>query len=199
GVGSIGEQRRQADPREALPYAVFVIDGWERLSASMSSDDMVTVRDQVLRLLREGPAVGIRVIITADRSVSSDKIASFIDTQFALRMRDVNDYRGAGIMIRDLPANVPPGRALFGPTGTEAQLAVLGSDTSGEAQTAAARAIVAHIRGHFAQFPQLAELPQPFRVDPLPTRIGLSEVHELPVLSGEMPATPVVAVGGDRL
>src|SRR5690606_7212474 len=49
------------------------------------------------------------------------------------------------------------------------------------------------------QFPQLAELPQPFRVDPLPTRIGLSEVHELPVLSDDMPATPVVAVGGDRL
>ncbi|NLG62127.1 MAG: hypothetical protein GX539_07765, partial [Candidatus Cloacimonetes bacterium] len=71
--------------------------------------------------------------------------------------------------------------------------------TSGEAQTAAVRAIVEHVRGHFAQFPQLAELPQPFRVDPLPGRIGLSEVHALPLLRDGMAEGPVVAVGGDRL
>lgn len=199
GVGSIAEQRRQADARDALPYNIVVIDGWERLGASMSADDMVLVRDQIMRLLREGPAVGLRLILTADRSVSSDKVSTFIDTQYALRMRDINDYRGAGIMIRDIAPNMPPGRALFGSEGTEAQFAVLSADPSGEGQTSAARGIVEYVRGHFGQFPQLAELPQPMRVDPLPSRIGLSVVPSLPLLGGATAETPVVAVGGDHL
>jgi len=199
GVGSIGEQRAQADARDALSYALFVIDGWERLSASLSADDMVTVRDHVLRLLREGPSSGLRVIITADRSVPSDKVASFIDTRYALPMRDVNDYRGAGIMIREVPSSIPPGRVMFGSSGTEAQLAVLSTDVTGEGQTAAVRAIVEYVSAHYAQFPQLAELPQAFRVDPLPQRIGLSETAKLPLLEGATAEFPVMAVGGDRL
>jgi S-DNA-T family DNA segregation ATPase FtsK/SpoIIIE len=198
-VGSIAEQRRQADARDALPYAVVVIDGWERLSASMTPDEMLAVRDQVLRLLREGPAVGIRVVITGDRSISSDKIASFIDTQYALPMRDVNDYRAAGIMVREIAPEMPPGRVLFGPTGTEGQFAVVSADTSGEAQNGALRATVEHASGHFARFPQLAELPRPLRVDPLPSRIGLSAASRLPVAEADMPESPIVGVGGDTL
>lgn len=199
GVGSIAEQRRQADARDALPYNLVVIDGWERLGASMSADDMVLVRDQIMRLLREGAAVGLRVILTADRSISADKVSTFIDTQYALRMRDINDYRAAGIMIRDVAPNMPAGRALFGTEGTEAQIAVLSADASGEAQTSAARGIVEYVTGHFGRFPQLAELPQPMRVDPLPSRIGLSAVHTLPLMAGSTAETPVVAVGGDQL
>ncbi len=199
GVGSIAEQRAGADARDALSYAVFVIDGWERLSASMSADDMVAVRDQVLRLLREGPSTGLRVVLTADRSVAADKVASFIDTRYALPMRDVNDYRGAGIMVREIPSDMPPGRALFGSDGTEVQFAVLSADTMGEGQTAAARGIVEYVGSHYAQFPQLAELPPAFRVDPLPARIGLSETAGLPLLEGCTAQAPVVAVGGDRL
>lgn len=198
-VGSITEQRRTADARDALPYALVVIDGWERLSSSLGPDDMVAVRDAVLRLLREGPAAGIRVVVTADRSVSSDRIASFIDTQFALRMRDVNDYRGAGIMVREIAQDMPPGRVLFGPEGTEGQLAVLAADTSGEAQTATLRGTVEHAAAHFARFPQLAELPAALRVDPLPSHIGLSDAALLPLAEPGAPESPVVGVGGDTL
>ncbi|KJL41067.1 FtsK/SpoIIIE domain-containing protein [Microbacterium trichothecenolyticum] len=198
-VGSIAEQRRQASSRDALAYAVVVIDGWERLAASMTPDEMLAVRDQVMRLLREGPAVGIRVVITADRAVPSDKIAGFMDTQYALPMRDVNDYRAAGIMVRDIAPEMPPGRVLFGPTGAEGQIAVLSADTSGEAQTGALRGTVEHVAAHFARFPQLAELPAPLRVDPLPTHIGLSRAYALPVAAPDMPEAPIVGVGGDTL
>ncbi|GAB3127804.1 FtsK/SpoIIIE domain-containing protein [Glaciibacter psychrotolerans] len=199
GVGSIGEQRRNADPREALPYALFVVDGWERLSSSLSADEMVVIREQVMRLLREGAAAGIRVVVTADRSVSADKISAFIDTHYALRMRDVNDYRAAGIMIRELAPEMPAGRVLFGSDGTEAQIAVLSADTSGEAQNAIVRGVVEHVSAHFASFPQLAELPRPVRVDPLPTSFALSESFALPVLVAGMPEHPVVGIGGDTL
>lgn len=199
GVGSIAEQRAQADPRDALAYALVVIDGWERVAASLSVDDMVIVRDHVLRLLREGPSIGLRVIITADRSVPTDKVASFIDTRYALPMRDINDYRGAGIMIREVPPSMPPGRAMFGSSGTEAQLAVLSTDITGEGQTAAVRAIVEYVSSHYAQFPQLSALPKALRVDPLPQRIGLSEATALPLYETSDAEFPVVAVGGDQL
>lgn len=198
-VGSIAEQRRLAEPRDALAYAVVVIDGWERLAASMTPDEMLGVRDQVMRLLREGPAVGMRVVVTADRSVASDKIASFIDTQYALPMRDVNDYRSAGIMVREVAPDMPAGRVLFGATGTEGQLAVLSADTSGEAQNGALRGTVEHVAAHFARFPQLAELPVPLRVDPLPGHIGLSTAYTLPTAVSDMPDAPIVGVGGDTL
>jgi S-DNA-T family DNA segregation ATPase FtsK/SpoIIIE len=199
GVGNIVEQRRIVDPAEALPFALVVVDGWERLSSTLSADEIISFREQFMRVLREGPAVGIRVIVSADRSVTGDKISSFIDTQYVLPMRDVNDYRSAGIMIREVPPNMPPGRALYGPAGTEAQLALLSRDSTGEGQTATLRAIVAHVTEHFASFPELAELPQPFHVDPLPSYVALSAAYALPRSANSRAELPVVGVGGDTL
>lgn len=199
GVGNIVEQRRIVDPAEALPFALVVVDGWERLASTLSADELIAFREQFMRVLREGPAVGIRVIVSADRSVSGDKVSSFIDTRYVLPMRDVNDYRAAGIMIREVPPNMPPGRALFGPNGTEAQLALISRDSSGEGQTATLRAIVSHVTEHFAAFPELAELPQPFHVDPLPSYVALSSAYALPRAAGCAAELPVVGVGGDTL
>jgi S-DNA-T family DNA segregation ATPase FtsK/SpoIIIE len=201
GVGHISEQRAQAAEGERLPYAVVTIDGWERMLSTMNADQLVTFRDQVMRVLREGPAVGVRVLLTGDRGISGDKITSFIDEQYVLPLRDISDYRTAGILAKDVPTDLPPGRVLFGAGGTEAQLAVLVRDTSGEAQTAALRRIVEQVRDHFDQFPQLGELPRPFRVDPLPGHFALTASYELPLgdATGAAADGPVVAVGGDLL
>lgn len=199
GVGHINEQRAHADPATALPYAIFAVDGWERMLSTMNPDQLVTFRDQFMRILREGPAVGVRVLMTGDRGISGDKVSSFIDEQYALPMRDLNDYRTAGIMAKDIPLDLPPGRALWGAQGSEAQLAVLVRDTSGEAQTTALRRIIEHVRDHFDQFPQLQELPQPFRVDPLPGYMALTTAYELPLGDGGPEHGIVVAIGGDRL
>lgn len=199
GVGHINEQRAQADPTTALPYAIFAVDGWERMSSTMNPDQLVAFREQFMRVLREGPAVGVRVVMTGDRGISGDKVSSFIDEQYVLPMRDINDYRTAGIMAKDVPLNLPAGRALWGAAGSEAQFAVLVRDTSGEAQTTALRRTIEHVRDHFDQFPQLAELPQPFRVDPLPGYMALTAAYELPLGDGGGEDGPVVAIGGDRL
>jgi S-DNA-T family DNA segregation ATPase FtsK/SpoIIIE len=152
-----------------------------------------------MRILREGPAVGVRVIITGDRGITGDKIISFIDEQYVLPLRDIADYRTAGILAREVPLNLGPGRVLFGANAAEAQLAVLVHDTSGEAQTTALRRIVEQVRDHFDQFPQLAALPSPFRVDPLPGHFALTASYELPLGESGPDDGPVVAVGGDLL
>ncbi|UOE42652.1 FtsK/SpoIIIE domain-containing protein [Agromyces larvae] len=199
GVGHIVEQRLSAPEASRLPYALVVVDGWERMLSTMNPDQLVTFRDQFMRLLREGPAVGVRVLLTGDRAISGDKVSSFIDEQYILPLRDLNDYRAFSIMARDIPLDLPPGRVLFGAAGTEAQLAVLVRDTAGEVQTAAFRRIVEQVRDHFDQFPQLAELPQPFRVDPLPGHFALTAAYDLPLGDSGPADGPVVAVGGDLL
>lgn len=199
GVGHIREQRQQARPEDRLPFAIFAVDGWDRMLSTMNPDALIAFRDQVMRVLREGPAVGVRVVMSGDRGISGDKIAAFIDTQYVLPMRDINDYRTAGIMARDIPLNLPPGRVLFGAQGVEAQLAVLLRDTSGEAQTTALRRVVEHVRDHYDGFPELEQLPQPFRVDPLPNYMSLTQAYELPAGDTTDPDGIVVAVGGDRL
>ncbi|WP_207454272.1 FtsK/SpoIIIE domain-containing protein [Herbiconiux sp. SYSU D00978] len=199
GVGNIAEQRRLAAPADALPYAIVAVDGWERLTSTLNADQLVAFRDQFVRVLREGPAVGIRVLLTGDRGIGGDKVAGFIDAQYVLPLRDVNDYRAAGVMVREVPDDLPPGRALFGAAGTELQFAIVSRDTSGEAQTAALRALIEDVSTHYEGFPQLAELPRPFRVDPLPSYIALSAAYELPLDPACTAPSPIVGVGGDEL
>lgn len=199
GVGSIGEQRALASPEDALAYAIFAIDGWERLVSTFGADQLLTFREQIMRVLREGPSVGIRLVMTADRTFTGDKIASAIDTQYLLPMRDPNDYRAAGIMIKELPATLVPGRMLSGPEGRETQLALLSRDTSGEAQTALLRQYIDSSRDYFEQFSHLEQLPTAFRVDPLPSYIGLQQAFALPTYRG-LPANGLIyGVGGDEL
>ncbi|WP_456286544.1 hypothetical protein M1D46_02835 [Microbacterium sp. JZ70] len=197
GVGHISEQRRNA-PEAALPFAIVAVDGWERLLSSMGPDQLLAFREQFIRLLREGPAVGVRVVMTGDRGIFGDKVTNFVDTQYVLPVRDIADYRAAGIHAKDVPTDLPQGRVLFGAEAAEAQLAVLGRDTSGEAQTTALRRVVERVRDAFDERGG-ATGPEPFRVDPLPKYIALSAVRDLPVAEGDDPDGIVVAVGGDRL
>ncbi|MGO3147308.1 MAG: FtsK/SpoIIIE domain-containing protein [Leucobacter sp.] len=199
GVGSIAEQRKQASSEDALAYAVFAIDGWERLTGTFGADQLVVFREQIMRVLREGPAAGIRLILTADRTFTGDKIASAIDTQYLLPLRDPNDYRAAGIMIRELPTNLVPGRTLSGAEGKESQLALLSRDAGGEAQSAMLRQYIDSSRDYYRQFAQLERLPIAFRVDPLPAYIGLQHAFTLPVHHGLTPEGLVYGVGGDEL
>lgn len=199
GVGSIAEQRARTGPEEALAYAIVAIDGWERLVATFGADQLVTFREQIMRVLREGPAAGIRLVMTADRTFTGDKIASAIDTVYLLPMRDPNDYRAAGVMIRELPANLVPGRMLSGPEGRETQLALLSRDTGGEAQTALLREYIDASRDFYDQFSQLAQLPIAFRVDPLPAYFGLQQAFSLPTYRGLAENGLVYGVGGDEL
>ncbi|WP_242089482.1 FtsK/SpoIIIE domain-containing protein [Curtobacterium sp. DN_7.5] len=213
-VGTIVEQRRTAaSDADRLPYIVVGVDGWDRATSSMQPEDLLPIRDQMTRVLREGPAAGIRVAVTGDRTVSSDKIAGFISEQYVLPMRDTNDYRSAGVMVRELPESVPAGRVFFGPTVREAQLAVLGQDASAEAQTAALRGTVETARVRWTEQTDSTDAtdaadttdargtagPRPFRVDALPPRISLADSQDLPVAARSNPTGPTIGVGGDEL
>lgn len=198
GFGDINEQRTAtAGTAAALPYIVVVLDRWEGVLSAFSIEQLQQVRDRVVTILREGPAVGVRFVVAGDQALLTDRIASFIETRYLLRLADRDDYRLANIRPSTLPENIPAGRAYYGDPTNEAQFAVISSDVSGQGQAAALRAMVAEIRQRYAQ-PGLGI--RPFRLDVLPNVIPLSRALELPLASAVDPGFNVlVGVGGDLL
>ncbi|NYE94492.1 S-DNA-T family DNA segregation ATPase FtsK/SpoIIIE [Psychromicrobium silvestre] len=201
GVGDINEQRRLNHPGSpALPFALVLIDGYERVSSDLGIEALAVFKDQLMKLLREGPAAGIRIILAGDRAVLTDKIAGFIDTKYLLPMTDRDDYRLVGIAARELPEHIPAGRIYFGTQPTrEAQLAILDAPADGAAQHAALEATVeTATRRHHSLGTTTG--PRPFRVDVLPASISYAHALNLPVAEPSMSTTgPMIGVGGDEL
>ncbi|GAA4667020.1 FtsK/SpoIIIE domain-containing protein [Frondihabitans cladoniiphilus] len=212
--GDIREQRSAASVHDRLPYVVVVLDGWERLASDLGQDALAPFRDAIIRVLREGPAVGIRVVISGDRSLINDKVSAFIDTKYLFPMTDREDYRTSGIPLRGLPAEIGPGRVFYGTPLHEAQMVLLPGGTTGEAQAAAFRAAVAAAvaaatatatatDGASASGAASGSVSggatgsrsRPFRVDVLPASLTVAESETLPLLG----RGTVVGVGGDDL
>jgi S-DNA-T family DNA segregation ATPase FtsK/SpoIIIE len=198
GYGSLAEQRSHVPPAERLPYLVFLLDRWEGFMASFDDLDGGAMTTSVLRLLREGPGVGLRAVIAADRSGLLGKLPTTIEDKLVMRMGDTNDYSLGGLSARKLPPVFPPGRAFRNDSMIETQFALLDRDPSGPAQVAALAAIARAATERDAGLPRAL---RPARVDVLPARIAVRDVLALGV--GEpAPASPMwalVGVGGDEL
>lgn len=194
--GSIAEQRR-GSPYDAMPYLVILIDAWERYAAEYTSgaqDDQF--RAIWTKIMREGPAVGIRVVMTGDRTTLGDRTAKMIDTTYLLRLAQREDYASGGASSKGLPDVIPPGRLYWGTAPLhEAQVALLAADATGEAQHRAFQSIIA--AAHTARAVEPAD--RPFRVDVLPTLITVQEARQLPVMEGCPPDGVLIGVGGDTL
>jgi S-DNA-T family DNA segregation ATPase FtsK/SpoIIIE len=199
GFGDINEQRSaNAGSTDALPYILLTLDRWEGVLSSFGIEQLQQVRDRVVTILREGPAVGVRFVVAGDQALLTDRIANFIETRYLLRLADRDDYRLANIRPSTLPEAIPPGRAYYGDPTNEAQFAVISEDVSGQAQAAALRATVADIRQKYAANHSI----RPFRLDVMPNVIALSRAMELPTAAELAPVDEfniLVGVGGDTL
>ncbi|HEX2904975.1 MAG TPA: FtsK/SpoIIIE domain-containing protein [Jatrophihabitans sp.] len=195
GFGDVNEQRAAAGPAQALPYILLTLDRWEGVLSAFSVEQLQQVRDRVVTILREGPAVGVRVVIAGDQALLTDRIVNFIETRYLLRLADRDDYRLANIRPNTLPETIPAGRAYYGDPVNEAQFAVISSDVSGQAQAAALRQLVAEIKQKY----EGADRIRPFRLDVMPTVIPLSRALELPVATPTEGIDILIGVGGDTL
>ncbi|WP_405747882.1 FtsK/SpoIIIE domain-containing protein [Streptomyces sp. NBC_01525] len=200
GAAGAAEQRAGAAGEERLPWLVLLLDGWEGFTQAFEDYNYGQLVDAAQRIFREGPAVGLKVVMTADRSGLSGQVASLFAERLVLRMTDPGDYATAGFGARDVPKEMPNGRALRLTDGgaEETQLALLAPDPSGQAQVRALRELAdAARRAHPRQPP--ARL-RPLRVDALPRRITARECDAL--VPGFVPPSPLwalLAVGGDEL
>jgi S-DNA-T family DNA segregation ATPase FtsK/SpoIIIE len=200
GLGSVAEQRAGASADERLPWLLLLLDGWEGFLATYESVDHGRTVDALFRLLREGPGAGLRAVLTGDRSLLTGRISSVIPGRLMLRMSDRMDLSLAGVVMREVPEHMPPGRALLagGDGVLETQLALLAPDPAGPAQVAALRRFGGAARQRLGDVPR--EL-RPFRVAELPVRVAMGDVVPAAgkVAAGRGPLWMLVGVGGDEL
>ncbi|WP_131739776.1 FtsK/SpoIIIE domain-containing protein [Actinomadura roseirufa] len=201
GFASLAEQRAAVAATDRLPWMVLLLDRWEGFLGAFEHYDYGRLVDQVLRLLREGSAVGLRAVFTGDRSGLGGQVSTVFDRRLVLRMADPNDYGYAGLQERQVPAAMPPGRALeaAGPglPLRESQIGLLGDDPSGTSQVAALQEIA---RAAVARYGRLPLRRRPLHVDELPVRVTYREAMALdPEFLAPSALWALVGVGGDTL
>lgn len=153
---------------ELMPVIVFAIDGWEGLVALSDECDAGRSVEAVLRLLRDGAAVGITVLIAGGRAMLGLRIAPALTRKLLLALNDRGDYITVGLNPASLPVTFPPGRAVGAEDGLEVQLALLVADASSGAQRAALQRIV-------TKHPVTASAPT-ISIRALPESISQAEV-----------------------
>ncbi|GAA1894702.1 FtsK/SpoIIIE domain-containing protein [Streptantibioticus ferralitis] len=199
GVSSVAEQRASEKGEDRLPWMVLLLDGWEGYVSTFENYDYGRLLDAMTRLFREGPAVGLRVVMTADRSGMTGSMTSSFGDRLILRLTDPNDYGIAGINQRAIPKDMPQGRALrLTDDGVqECQIALLDPDPAGKAQVSTVQQIAKEARD---LYPRPSRRLRPMRVDALPPRATASEALALdPEFQRPSNLWALVGVGGDEL
>ena len=195
GFAGIAEQRAATAPGQRLPHILVLLDQWEGFTATLAEAGGGALTDVITRILAEGASAGIHLIMTGDRSLLAGRIAAMCEDKLVFRLAERDDYALAGLRPRDLPADLPPGRAFRAGTGTETQVALLVPDPAGQAQATGLRQVADWATARDAAIPPAR---RPFRVDLLPARIGFAEAWRLRP-PGTGPLWALAGVGGDEL
>jgi S-DNA-T family DNA segregation ATPase FtsK/SpoIIIE len=151
--------RRRLDGWAREPLLLLAVDGWDALIAQAGEHDGGRLVGSLLRLATDGPAAGLQLVVTSGRSGLTGRLGAVASDRLVLRLPDRSDFGLIGMAARDVPAELPPGRAIRGSDHSLVQIAV-----PDEALTAKAMAW---------RQPTDAAVR---RIDPLPTVVSLDEV-----------------------
>ena len=206
GLGCLEEQRAAVTADERMPWVVLLVDGWEAMQHTYDEVDHGRPLETFSRLVREGVAAGVRVILTGDRALLTSRVTSGFGRRLVLRLGDPGDYGLAGIPPRLVPRHLPPGRGVLTPEGEEVQVAVITSGTAESGGSAERGGGAEQARGLSdlavaAAARWTADLParrRPLRVAPLPSQVDLDEVAAATACLDLAPAWALVGVGGDE-
>ncbi|MQS09557.1 FtsK/SpoIIIE domain-containing protein, partial [Streptomyces alkaliphilus] len=197
--GKLSRARRPA-------HLMLLIDGWDSLSGLLDDYDGGRLYGEVVRLLREGAAVGMHVIATSERLLLAGRLGAHNDKRLLLRQAEAGDYFHVGLSRDRLPTHVPEGRAWHAPSGLETQIALLPGpedDRDDTPDTGAARVpdqaeALRRIAREAAR--RDGDIPadrRPFPIAELPGSLTFQQAAErLPADSGR-PLWALVGLGGD--
>ncbi|HEY8111455.1 MAG TPA: hypothetical protein VII16_01130, partial [Actinomycetes bacterium] len=178
-----------------VPWMLLLLDDWSSFSEAcdrVSGRPLSTLR----RLLRDGPSAGLTVVVTGDHALLTTRMASLIQNRIVLRLTDPADAALAGLRAGAIGPSagdpgisrhrVPAGRGTLAPTGHAVQIALLGSDPGGSAQTAALDQIAEAAAAGQSRMSPPAGL---VRVVPLPGRV-LHDWKAAPPLDAKSASPP---------
>jgi S-DNA-T family DNA segregation ATPase FtsK/SpoIIIE len=113
---------RRAGTVPEAPVILLLVDGVEAVSTLLDESDPGRGSANLLRVMRDGAAVGLTCVATADRAVPGGRLAAVARQRLVLPLPDRADYAVAGVPARAVPAHRPPGRALLGEEAWECQI-----------------------------------------------------------------------------
>jgi len=186
GHGDLAEYRAAQPPDKRPPFLLVFVDRYDVFQTALEHIDGGRLLGELQRLIRDGLAAGIRVIVTGDRTLLTGRLSSLVEQKLVLRMADRADFALAGLHSRAIPRDIPNGRGFLLPAGDLLQVASLSAQGAGADENQALRDLAQRAAGGARP---------PFRVDPLPLAISAAEALGLP---GDGPGL-LVGVGGDEL
>jgi S-DNA-T family DNA segregation ATPase FtsK/SpoIIIE len=166
--------------------SLLLIDGWDRLLATLPDSEAAACTDRLAQLLRVGPSAGLNVVVAGDRSALVPRFSAGFRTKVLLRQAERSDFGLAGIPARAVPAELPPGRGLRSEDGAVLQIAHAGLVPGGSAAAAESVAAQWSTRGAGPSGRRRLVLA------PLPGRVRLSEL-------ACPPGALAIGLAGDRL
>ncbi len=192
-ANNLTELRAALPPGPRPGHLFLFVDGWESLYDTIGEHENGRLLDELFRLLREGAAAGLHVLLAGDRALAGGKVGNLIEQRLMLRMSDRNDFMLIGLKANGLPARLAPGRGWRSGQLTEMQLALLTKDPAGQAQAEALRRI-----GRTAAQRDAGTLGvnRPFTVGVLPLGIGFADAYRQ--LPAAKPLVALLGIGADE-
>ncbi|MBJ7469867.1 MAG: FHA domain-containing protein [Solirubrobacteraceae bacterium] len=155
-------------PDAPLPRYVVLLDSYGGFTEAYERVDLGVLVDAVPRLVADGRAAGVHVIITADRRAAvPTPVASLVASRLILRMGSDDEYQMLGLGKAAASATLPPGRGFLA-GGLEVQIATLTGDAEPSVET---RAIEAFGDGLASRTRHRAR-----SIEPLPESVPRSEL-----------------------
>lgn len=190
---NLTELRATMPPGPRPGHLFLFADGWESLYETIGEHENGRLLDELYRLLREGAASGVHVLLAGDRGLANGRVGHLIEHRLMLRMNDRNDFMLVGLKANGLPTRVPPGRGWQSGHLAEMQMALLTEDPSGQAQAEALRRI-----GRTAAQRDAGTLAanRPLTVGKLPIGIDFSQAYGL--LTEARPLVALLGIGADE-
>lgn len=194
GAADLAELRASLPVQERPPHIVILLDRFEVFERELATFDNGRYLDRLLRLLRDGVAAGIHLVLAGDKALGGGRFAGATEDKLVLRLNDRTEYALVGIDRKAVPDEQAPGRTIRTIDGAEAQIALLDADPAGAAQAAALGELALRVADRDSDLPA-ALRPLTFGV--LPEDLAYADARA--AAGTQRPAWALVGVGGDDL
>ena len=181
-AATITEYRRRTGDADE-PRLLVLVDGVGTFRTEYEGGLSNRWWELFLRIAAEGRALGLHVVMTADRPSSvPSNLASAVQRQLVLRLASEMDYAMVDVPVDAYGPDTPVGRGFL--DGHELQVAVIGgSGDLSEQGVAIQRCAAAMCRSGVSSAPPIGSLPARVALSDLPTD----------------PSRPTIGVGDDTL
>jgi S-DNA-T family DNA segregation ATPase FtsK/SpoIIIE len=118
-----------SDPAAPLPAVVLLLDNYPAFFAAFDPVALSPLRDVLVRIIADGPGLGITTVVTTDRpSGVQAAVTSVVPNKVVFRLGDSGEYSFFGLNPREI-GKLPPGRAIDVGSRLELQVALPGPDS----------------------------------------------------------------------